>query len=560
MGKHSAFDDSDEEEQHAEEGPQEVAPPETGAASSGQTTRTPVESSRRGSSSGRPSGHLKRKREVPKVVEVDPLSFSLPAIHELSSLDDLLKEGYADPGRGTDLFEDVPAGHAQLTFDPPRVECSELPEAGAARLEDGMRQAVQAVNTFVTICTGLGEQLASAQRTAASEANRARDAEVMFKASEGKRARLEEERKRLEEEVARMKAQLADAELTHRLQMESLLATSVPKSRLDTYILAGVQRYLGSPEFALRINDVMDPAMERGARKVVLEIAVAQKKNEHIQPILEKYADREKKGKTSAVRLPVQGPETLPGYGFCHSPYHAADFRSLCLRFEARGHPEHSGQSLVRLSDAEGDKNASQHATGTGGGTGGLEGQLEDALQTFRASELYEARKAVLEAKAENDRLDKLWRDTEAYWEDHLKNSIQLEMLANNRLRTFEAKIRKKKKDEGLAEPDPEDFIPRNYFESVLVHLRKAYALVAVKWDRSSNKIKALRAYAGQLQTVLESAIFFIVEMGKEYDFAALWPEPCPAMRDEPTSPTREAERLMYENDALFFELGRGSR
>ncbi|CAI9117310.1 OLC1v1018680C1 [Oldenlandia corymbosa var. corymbosa] len=155
----------DEEEQYAEEGPQEVAPPETGATSSGQTTRTPIESSRRGSSSGRPSGHLKRKRGVSEVVEVDPLSFSLPVIHELSSLDDLLKEGYADPGRGTDLFEDIPAGHALLTFDPPRVECSELPETGAMRLEDGMRQAVQAVNTFVTVCAGLREQLASAQKT-----------------------------------------------------------------------------------------------------------------------------------------------------------------------------------------------------------------------------------------------------------------------------------------------------------------------------------------------------------------------------------------------------------
>ncbi|CAI9108695.1 OLC1v1008362C1 [Oldenlandia corymbosa var. corymbosa] len=646
----------DEEEQYAEEGPREVAPPETGAASSGQTTRTPVESSRRGDSSGRPSGHLKRKRGVSEVVEVDPLSFRLPAIHELSSLDDLLKEGYVDPGRGTDLFEDVPAGHALLTFDPPRVECSELPETGAARLEDGMRQAVQAVNTFVSVCMGLGEQLASAQRTATSEANRARDAEVMFKALEGKRARLEEERKRLEEEVARAKAQLEDAELTHRLQMESLLATSVPKSRLDTYILAGVQRYLGSSEFALGINDVMDPPMERGARKVVMEIEAAQKKNENIRPILEKYADRDKKGKTSAVRLrcksrkhfrdmdfsslPIMqqiseacasiskpedilnipgspsfvfqmprgtetppstppGPEEEPEIIASASPPQGHNSGSLgggetstdkgkSTASDFPSHPDGTSQGLpatpglwetsgipwidLQLPDPHHDPTTFPLYAAVGGaladpnvdrGRGrlsGLEGQLEEALQTFRASELHEARKAVLKAKAENDWLDKLWRDTEAYWEDHLKNSIQLKMLANNRLRTLEAKIRKRKKDEGLAEPDPEDFIPRNYFESMLVHLRKAYTLVAVKWDRSSDKIEALRTYAGQLRTALESAISFIVETGKEYDFAALWPEPCPAMRDEPTSPTREAERLIYENDALFFELGRGSR
>ncbi|CAI9115185.1 OLC1v1016023C1 [Oldenlandia corymbosa var. corymbosa] len=827
----------DEEEQHAEEGPQEVAPPETGAASSGQATRTPIESSGMGNSSGRPSGHLKRKREVPEVVEVDPLSFSLPAIHELSSLDDLLKEGYADPGRDTDLFEDVPAGHALLTFDPPRVECPELREAEAARLEDGMRQGqrcgghvqglgreksasgigkealgrggcedegtargcgadppssdgkfaghecpevptghqISEAYAFVSKpedilnipgspsfvfqmprgtetppsmppglddepeivasapppqgynsgnrggggtstdtnarsrdkgkgttsdfpshpdgtsrglpatlglwetsgilwidlqlpdphhdptafplyaavggaladpnvdrgrgrLSGLEGQLEEALQTfRASELDEARKAVLEAKAENNRLDKLwrdtedywedhlknsiqlqmlannrlrtfeakirrkkdeglakpdpedfiprnyfesvlgcggrqgaagrgghagavghwgrdgfvnapgrrrgrssrvpgggtppadPQERKRLEEEVARMKAQLDDAELTHRLQMESLLATSVPKSRLDTYILAGVQRYLGSSEFALGINDVMDPAMERGARKVVLEIEAAQKKNEDIWPVLEKYADRDKKGKTSAVRFRCKA----------RKHFRDMDFASLPIM-------QQISEAYAFVSKPEDILNIP-----------GLEGQLEEALQTFRASELDEARKAVLEEKAENNRLDKLWRDTEDYWEDHLKNSIQLQMLANNRLRTFEAKIRRKK-DEGLAKPDPEDFIPRNYFESVLVHLRKAYALVAVKWDRSFDKIEALRSYAGQLWAALESAISFIMETGKEYDFAALWPEPCPAMRDEPTSPTREAERLIYENDALFFELGQG--
>ncbi|CAI9108894.1 OLC1v1008596C1 [Oldenlandia corymbosa var. corymbosa] len=315
MGKHSAFDDSDEEEQYAEGEPREVAPPKTGAASSGQATRTPVEGSKGGSSSGRPSGHLKRKRGASEVVEVDPLSFSLPSIHELSFLDDLLKEGYADPGRGSDLFEDIPTGHVLLTFDPPRVECSELPETGAMRLEDSMRQ----ISSFVFNFKGTF-LLASVQRTATSEANRARDTEVMFKASEGRRAHLEEERKRLEEEVARVKAELKDTELTHRLEMESLLATSVPKSRLDMYILAGVQRYLGSTEFALGINDVMDPAMERGARKVVLEIEAAQKKNEDIQPILEKYTDRDRKGKTYAVRLRCKARKRFRDMDFASLP------------------------------------------------------------------------------------------------------------------------------------------------------------------------------------------------------------------------------------------------
>ncbi|CAI9094141.1 OLC1v1029830C1 [Oldenlandia corymbosa var. corymbosa] len=359
--------------------------------------------------------------------------------------------------------------------------------------------------------------------------------------------------------------------------MESLLATSVPKSRLDAYILAGVQRYLGSSEFTLGINDVMDPAMERGPRKVVMEIEAARRKNEDIQPILDKYADREMKGKTSVMPTGTQTPpSTPPGpneepetVGPAPPPkgitLEAAEGRGTST--DSNTNNEDKGKDTASNFPHQ-PEGASQGMPATPGhwetsGIPWIDLQLPDPYydpMTFPlASELHEAHKAVIEAKAENDRLDKLWRDTEAYWEDHLKNSIQLEILANNRLRTFEAKIRKKKKDEGLSEPDPEDFIPRNYFESVLVHLRKAYALVAVKWDRSSDKIEALQVYAGQLRAALESAISFIVETGKEYDFEALWPEPCPAMRDDPASPTREAERLIYENDALFHELDRGS-
>ncbi|CAI9089239.1 OLC1v1023775C1 [Oldenlandia corymbosa var. corymbosa] len=117
-----------------------------------------------------------------------------------------------------------------------------------------------------------------------------------------------------------MKGLLEGMELTHSLQMESLLATSVPKSRLDTYILAGVQRYLGSSEFALGINYVMDPAMKRGARKVVMEIKAAQRKNEDIQPILNKYADRKMKGKTLAVWLRCKARKHFRDMDFADLP------------------------------------------------------------------------------------------------------------------------------------------------------------------------------------------------------------------------------------------------
>ncbi|CAI9094843.1 OLC1v1030649C1 [Oldenlandia corymbosa var. corymbosa] len=313
MGKRSAFDDSDEEEKYPEERPQGTPQPEMGHAPSSQMMRVRAESSRKRNPSGQTSGLQKRKRGDPEVVEVDPLSFSLPPIHELSSIDELLKKGYEDQGRGAGQFEGVLEGHALLTFDPPWVECVGLPAAGVPRLEDGMRQAVQAVNSFVTVCADLEGQLASARRKAASEANKAREAETRLQA-------LEEERRRLEEDVTRMRGQLEGMELTHSLQMESLLATSVPKSRLDAYIFAGVQRYLGSSEFALGINDVMDPAMERGARKVVMEIEATWRKNEDIQPILDKYADREMKGKTSTVRLRCKAQKHFQDMDFAQLP------------------------------------------------------------------------------------------------------------------------------------------------------------------------------------------------------------------------------------------------
>ncbi|CAI9115441.1 OLC1v1016343C1 [Oldenlandia corymbosa var. corymbosa] len=290
----------------------------------------------------------------------------------------------------------------------------------------------------------------------------------------------------------------------------------------------------------------MDSAMERGARKVVMEIEAAWRKNEDIKPI----PIREGRSfglAPSARRNLSRRARDSRSLGNVRNSLDQPAVARPSLRSDNLSPVCGSRRRFGRSGRRQEPRTAVGSRESVGRGLGNIQGL-----------ELHEARRAVIEAKAENDRLDKLWRETEAYWEDHLKNSIQLEILAENRLRTFEAKIRKKK-DEGLSEPDPEDFIPRNYFESVLVHLRKVYALVAVKWDRSSDKIEALRAYAGQLQAALESAISFIVEMGKEYDFEALWPEPCPAMRDDPTSPTREAERMIYENDALFHELGRGS-
>ncbi|CAI9108930.1 OLC1v1008638C1 [Oldenlandia corymbosa var. corymbosa] len=301
-----------------------------------------------------------------------------------------------------------------------------------------------------------------------------------------------------------MKGQFEGVEVAHNLHIENLWPTLIPKSNLDKYILAGVQRYLGLSEFALGINDVMDPAMERGARKVVLEIEAARRKNEDIQPILDKYADRAMKGRTLAVRLRCKARKHFRDMNFallpimqqitkaCSSisrPEDIADIPgSPSFVFQMpRGiqtppgippRPDEEPEAVEAASPPKGNNSGSHGGGGTstdsntnsrdktvqsgglaGGGLGGIQG-----------IEIARGPQAIIEAKAENDQLDKLWRDTEAYWEGHLKNSIQLEMLANNRLRKFEAKIRKKKKDDSLPEPDPEDFIPCNYFKSVLVH------------------------------------------------------------------------------------------
>ncbi|CAI9094194.1 OLC1v1029888C1 [Oldenlandia corymbosa var. corymbosa] len=188
MGKRSAFDDSDEEEHYPEARPQGTPQQEMGQTPSSQMTRMRAESSRKRNHSSQTSGHQKRKRGDPEVVEVDPLSFSLPAIHELSSIDELLKEGYEDQGRGAGQFEGVPEGHALLTFDPPRVECTDLPATRVPRLEDGMRQAVQAVNSFVSVCADLEGQLASAQeegRQQGQQSPRGRDAALVLGGREG---------------------------------------------------------------------------------------------------------------------------------------------------------------------------------------------------------------------------------------------------------------------------------------------------------------------------------------------------------------------------------------
>ncbi|CAI9099266.1 OLC1v1036054C1 [Oldenlandia corymbosa var. corymbosa] len=228
MGKRSAFDDSNEEEQYPEERPQGTPQPEMGQAPPSQMMRARAESSRKRNPSGQTSGCAGS-------------AFIRDRVRGLGG----------------------PAGFGQ--------------EEGHKRGQQGQRGGDAA--------PGLGRGERAPRRGG-----------------------------------HRMKGQLKGMELTHSLQMESLLATSVPKSCLDAYILAGVQRYLGSSEFALGINDVMDPAMERGARKVVMEIEAARRKNEDIQPILNKYADREMKGKTSAVRLQCKARKHFQDIDFAHLP------------------------------------------------------------------------------------------------------------------------------------------------------------------------------------------------------------------------------------------------
>ncbi|CAI9117215.1 OLC1v1018564C1 [Oldenlandia corymbosa var. corymbosa] len=93
-----------------------------------------------------------------------------------------------------------------------------------------------------------------------------------------------------------------------------------------------------------------------------------------------------------------------------------------------------------------------------------LEEKLKNALASMRESEQASAFGAAKKLQAENERLRHLHKELEAYWEDHFKNVVQVEFRASDRLWKLEATIRKKKRNEGVINPDPEDFIPRNYY------------------------------------------------------------------------------------------------
>ncbi|CAI9117660.1 OLC1v1019100C1 [Oldenlandia corymbosa var. corymbosa] len=444
-----------------------------------------------------------------------------------SAFDDSDEE---EPSPEKNLIEAAPLTDTRATVKPKEK----------IREEGSRKRAVQAIGSFVTVCANLEWQVASARKKAFNEANKVKDAEARVQA------------------------------LTE----------------------------------------------EKGARKALLKVGAAKKKKEDIRPILDKYADRAMKGRTSAVRLrckarrhfrdmdfallpvieqmsqvcpTITSPEDIlnipgsPSFVFKMSKgvqtsqgpdevEQPKDKEAQTPPKEGNSSSQSNGGTSTDSNTSNGDKGKkttspptdppegnSQGVPPTPGkwetsgipwtdmqlpdpyldtksypiyaavgralteppvdrGRGrlsGLEDQLKEALSAIKASNLDEARRAVVKLKGENDRLDRLRRDTEAYWEDHMKNSMQLEMLANEHLWTFEAKIRKNKKDNGLPKPDPKDFIPRNYYESVSVHLRKAYTLVAVKWDRASDKIESLRAYIGQLRAALEGAVSFIVESGK---------------------------------------------
>ncbi|CAI9094472.1 OLC1v1030218C1 [Oldenlandia corymbosa var. corymbosa] len=469
-------------------------------------------------------------------------------------------------------------------------------------------QAVQAIGSFVIVCTNLERQVALARKKASNKASKAMDAETRLQA-------LGKEKRRLEEDLSTMKGQLEDVTAAHNLQIEGLRATTIPKSDLLGVIrdderedIRGKAAVQGGKHFR-DMNFALLPIMQQ-----ITKACATVSKPEDIADILGSLSFVFKMPK--GIQMPLGTPQGLdeePEAVEVETPPKGNNSGSQGEGGTSTDSNTNNGDKLTRASCVQGKDaalNLPNPPEGTSQGvpaapgkweTSGipwidlhlpdphfdpttfplyavvrgalvdppsdrsrgrlssLEGQLKEALEAYRASKLGEARRAIIEVKAENDRLDKLWRDTEAYWEGHMKYSIQLEMLSNNRLRKFEAKIRKKKKDDGLPKPDPENFIPRNYFESVLVHLWKAYALVAIRWDRSSDKIEALRGYADQLQAALESTILFIVETGKKYDIGALWPDPYPSMRDDPASPTREAKHLIYENDAPFHELGQGS-
>ncbi|CAI9103235.1 OLC1v1001684C1 [Oldenlandia corymbosa var. corymbosa] len=185
-----------------------------------------------------------------------------------------------------------------------------------------------------------------------------------------------------------------------------------------------------------------------------------------------------------------------------------------------------------------------------------LEAALRHTIRAIYKTELEAAKKIIAGLGAEVSNLRQLNEDHEWYWEDHLKNAIKMDNLSNQRLVEVEANLRKQKRNNGQTTPDPEDFLPRTYYESVLSHLRKAYALVAIRWSRSSEKINSQRDYVDRLSSALQQVVSDFIELGGTFNPKTQWLDGCDAMKDMSVSPIAEAKKKIYEDDALFYGLG----
>ncbi|CAI9090259.1 OLC1v1024992C1 [Oldenlandia corymbosa var. corymbosa] len=167
-----------------------------------------------------------------------------------------------------------------------------------------------------------------------------------------------------------------------------------------------------------------------------------------------------------------------------------------------------------------------------------LEGELRSTIRAIHATELKAPKKIISDLKVKASNLWQLNEDQERYWEDHLKNAVKMDNLNSERLRQVEAKLRKQKRNNGRTTPDLEDFIPRNYHEGMLSHLQKVYALVAVRWDKASEKIDSLRDYENRLTLALQQVVSDFIELGGTFNPEAQWPDGCEAMKDTHVSPT----------------------
>ncbi|CAI9089947.1 OLC1v1024603C1 [Oldenlandia corymbosa var. corymbosa] len=146
-------------------------------------------------------------------------------------------------------------GHQQeeTRDDGLRKRGSSQPSAGPHKKTRPSKEALDAIWSFVSLCTTLDHQATSAKRKAFSKASSIKEAKAQIRT-------LTTEREQLKGEVLAARAKLEETAAAHAAQMEGQQSTAISKSEMDRYIIAGsdigctieMQGLQALPGYALR--------------------------------------------------------------------------------------------------------------------------------------------------------------------------------------------------------------------------------------------------------------------------------------------------------------------